>query len=749
MSGEFVCPIEPVAMAVLQEFLGPPNRALSSSRELRWGSKGSVAVDIEKNVWQDHEDQTGGGVLDLLRAFRGYEKPEALEWLQEQGLIERRERPGGRPNGSNGSNGSIEPRGKFAGFMDHWPVATYQYHDDKGRLAYEVLKFSKDAPRRYMQRRPHPGGGWVWGLQGGIYGKTRSGDWFRAKAGKHYDAEEHIDEAPRWLYRRDEVLMAKDDGRPVVLVEGEKDAETVRGWGLAATTNAGGAKYWHESFDKDLAGTDVIVCHDNDDTGRQRAMVRGAGLHGKAASVRVLDLALHWPEMPAKADVSDWAEAGNGDAEKFGLLLDGAPLWRPARPKSRFGAFTWQDVGRARGHAYDYVIDEWLPERGRSIVGGPSQSGKSFLAIHASMCVARGEDFFDWPSQRGGVIYQAGEGGFAIQNRFLAYKKHFSVADDADVPIAILPAKVDLFSRDGDTDALIGEIKAWALTMSHPLRLIVIDTLATATIGADENSGRDMSLVLANIAKIEEETRCHVMLVHHMNADGSKLRGHTSIHANVDTVVTVTCDDTTRVRTARLAKQKDGEDGKTVRFTLASVPVGYNERTERDVTSCVVLTVNEKERLKREQERQGFAPNPTERRILMNLFDATDRHGKFVATDKDGPKAAIGHIIINWEYYRDVALERMPEIENRDKARDQVRKEFSRAKDALVRFGIIGLQHPHMWWKGKPIRGFPKTFERGQNRDISGTFPGQSVETLSPGELDILEAGDSSLDILL
>lgn len=739
MSDDFHVSIEPVALKVLPEFLGEPNKALSSpGREWRWGKNGSVSVDCLKNVWADHEDQTGGGVLDLLQSFRGYTKAEAVEWLQDEGFLERKERPNGAAAGSS-------LQGKFAGFMDDWPVATFEYFDDRGRLAYEVLKFAKTATRRYMQRRKHPAGkGWIWGLQGGNYGQVKSGDWFKAKEGKHYQAEETFEDAVRWLYRRDEVLKAKAEGRPVYLCEGEKDVETLRAWGFPATTNAGGAKYWSETFDVDLAGADIVILPDNDDAGRQRATLRGAGLKGKAKSVRVLDLSLHW-DAGEKDDVTDWKEKAGGTAEGFDKLARRAPLWKPERPRSRYNALEWSRLDEP-GMELDFLVDGWLTEGERSVIGGPSKSGKSFLAIHLAMCVARGQDFFNWPVKRGGVVYQAGEGAKGVKRRLKAYRKHFEVGEDEDVPFVFLGSKVDLYSRDGDTQGLIDEIKAWSLVMEHPLRLVVIDTLATATAGADENSGKDMGVVLANIARIADETGAHVMLVHHMNADGKKLRGHTSVYANVDQVVTVHCDDDTKIRTATLSKQKDDEDGLTIRFALASVTVGYNQRTQRDITSCVVLSVGEKERLKKEQERQGFSVNPTERRILMNLFTALDRHGRFVATEKDGPRAAVGKTVVSWEAYRDVALERMPEIEDRTKARDQVRKEFARGKDALVKFGIIGLQHPDMWWNGKPVRGFPRTFPNGENPDNHGTNAGQMRDNpLSPGMAEVLGSEESLL----
>ena len=416
----------------------------------------------------------------------------------------------------------------------------------------------------------------------------------------------------------------------------------------------------------DLAGAHVIICHDNDDVGRQRALLRGAGLKAKALAVRVLDLSLHWKDMPDKGDVTDWKEQAGGSKEKFEKLLLRAPLWKPETPKSLFGAFSWSDLD-APGLEHSYIIDGYLTERGRSVIGGTSGSGKSFLAIHATMCVARGVDFFDRGVVQGGVIYQAGEGGHGIKKRFKAYRQYFGVKPEEDIPLVVLPCKVDLFSKDGDTQKLIDEINTQKLVLSHPLRLVVIDTLATASVGADENSGKDMGFVLDHIARIEEACGVHVCLVHHMNADAKKLRGHTSIHANVDQVIVVTNDDETGARTMKLVKQKDDEAGLVTKFRLASVPVGINKTTQREITSCVVLSISEAELLKKEQERLGASVNGTERRILMHLFTAIDRHGRLVVHG-DEPATAVGKIVVEWRALKDVWLETMPEVDDRKKA---------------------------------------------------------------------------------
>jgi len=50
--------------------LGEPNRQLSSKRELRFGRKGSLAVEIagpKIGSWYDYENEVGGDLLDLIR----------------------------------------------------------------------------------------------------------------------------------------------------------------------------------------------------------------------------------------------------------------------------------------------------------------------------------------------------------------------------------------------------------------------------------------------------------------------------------------------------------------------------------------------------------------------------------------------------------------------------------------------------------------------------------------------------------
>ena len=74
-----------LAQAVALELLGEPTRR--SRREWRWGSRGSMALYLERGHWRDFEAGAGGGVLDLVAHLQGIDQAEASAWLRERGLL--------------------------------------------------------------------------------------------------------------------------------------------------------------------------------------------------------------------------------------------------------------------------------------------------------------------------------------------------------------------------------------------------------------------------------------------------------------------------------------------------------------------------------------------------------------------------------------------------------------------------------------------------------------------------------------
>lgn len=69
------------AADIAQALLGPPNRSMSSRRELRFGRHGSLAVVIagpKAGLWRDHSSNTGGDMIALIQREKSYTFQEAL-----------------------------------------------------------------------------------------------------------------------------------------------------------------------------------------------------------------------------------------------------------------------------------------------------------------------------------------------------------------------------------------------------------------------------------------------------------------------------------------------------------------------------------------------------------------------------------------------------------------------------------------------------------------------------------------------
>jgi len=168
-------------------------------------------------------------------------------------------------------------------------VATYPYVDERGDLLFEVQRLEpglNGKPKSFRQRRPHPvDGAWVWGIKAGRYRRGADG-WYPAH-GDEQPGDDELPEVRRVLYRLPEVLAADT----VYVVEGEKDADTLAGHGLVATTNAGGAsQQWLPEYTEALRGKRVVVLPDQDEPGRKRGAMIASALTGVASEVVVVNV---------------------------------------------------------------------------------------------------------------------------------------------------------------------------------------------------------------------------------------------------------------------------------------------------------------------------------------------------------------------------------------------------------------------------------------------------------------------------
>lgn len=76
------------AEAIATHLLGAPNKALSSSRELRWGEHGKLSLarsGLHRGKWRDWSDtDRHGDALDLIETHLRLDRAGALDWLRSQ-----------------------------------------------------------------------------------------------------------------------------------------------------------------------------------------------------------------------------------------------------------------------------------------------------------------------------------------------------------------------------------------------------------------------------------------------------------------------------------------------------------------------------------------------------------------------------------------------------------------------------------------------------------------------------------------
>lgn len=229
----------------------------------------------------------------------------------------------------------------------------------------------------------------------------------------------------------------------------------------------------------------------------------------------------------------------------------------------------WQDLGAAK--PIEWIIPDIIPARAYVMVYAAQGMGKTLVMLHWAAEASR-----DGP-----VIYAALEGQNGLPGRLAAWRKANGL-DPEDLRFYRSP--LDLRSAASVAE-FAGALIDYAKTIDGPIRMIIVDTLARAIPGADENSAGDSGLVTAAIDRLMRETGATVVIVHHPDKGGRAPRGSSAFLAAVDTIVRVHAKD--RLHTVEVEKQKDGgEAGHTADFERHAV--GLVDREGQPFTAPAV-----------------------------------------------------------------------------------------------------------------------------------------------------------------
>ena len=277
-------------------------------------------------------------------------------------------------------------------------VETYDFRDALGTLVFQKQRFvDEDGKKTFIQRRID----------------SETGEWVR-----------NLDGVEKILYNLPMVCSARDSGETIWVVEGEKDVDTLSELGIAATTMPGGAGKWLDIHTETLAGANIVLVADNDDSGKKHAIDVAEKLREAGC---VVDLKIS--RVKNKADVTDHLEAGlslddlevfEPDEESpvedtFGPLLEKLKeifskenvsdqvkisraelLLSDINPgnqgvKNEGRLVEWSAfVNEVENDSYDWVIPNLLERGERVIVVASEGVGKTMLARQVALCSAAG-----------------------------------------------------------------------------------------------------------------------------------------------------------------------------------------------------------------------------------------------------------------------------------------------------------------------------------------------------------------------
>jgi hypothetical protein len=406
-------------------------------------------------------------------------------------------------------------------------IATYNYRDADGTLLFQKQRLVNEEGRKtFRQRRPNPD----------------TGEWIF-----------NLGEIPKVLYRLPEVLLAKQKGEIVWLVEGEKDADNLVALGMCATTPPNGAGKWQDIHTEALAGATVFIISDRDNVGKEHVALVSSQLQSAGCTV------VSFIPPSGHKDISDMLEAGLGvddlldfdepvqteipqnelapsddsaseilrgmenifsrDDISLEQKLNRASLLLNSTNRQEISdkgrLVVWQDfLGEVENDSYDWVIPQLIEKGERVIVVAAEGVGKTMLARQIGLCSAAGLHPFTMskidPVRTLTVDLENPERIIRRTSKnIMSAALHYGHTRKAEAHLLIKPAGLDLLKQSDR--AILEE----AIEKTKP-QLLIMGPLYKSFV---DPGGRTSESIAIEVAKyldtIREVYGCAMWLEHH------------------------------------------------------------------------------------------------------------------------------------------------------------------------------------------------------------------------------------------
>jgi hypothetical protein len=364
--------------------------------------------------------------------------------------------------------------------------AEYIYRDERGDILYRIRR----TPTKQFIAEHYKDGGYVSGM-GGVR---------------------------RVPYNLPALLKAKT----AMIVEGEKDVDTLTMHKIIAVTNPFGAGKWDAAFNNYFRGKTVHCIGDNDAPGRKHMLDVATNLLPIAKRVKVIIL----PGLPDKGDVTDFLTT-HTKQELLSIIkttkpfsLDDYPseptVWDKAISAPTFLAEVDSEI---TGLAKDLIVPGAI-----TLMAAPRGLGKSLVALSVGVTIATGGEF------RGEKVNPLRVFLLDRDNPRSTVKtrlRSFGAAQAENLKVLTRENAPDLRDK-----------KAWESFPVSQYDVILIDSLGSFTEGVSEKEGKETTLILATILDLIRRGPA-VLLLANCTKDALNLKGRGEWADRIDVVYEV------------------------------------------------------------------------------------------------------------------------------------------------------------------------------------------------------------------
>jgi hypothetical protein len=331
-----------------------------------------------------------------------------------------------------------------------------------------------------------------------------------------------------------------------------------------------------------------------------------------------------------------------------------------------------------RSESRGYVIKGMLAPRDVACIFGAPGAGKSLLAPRLAHAVATGSPAFGQRTRQGTVLYIAAEDPTGMRGRLSALRQ---ACGDTD-RLLLVEGVGNLLTEGGDErKALV------AVVAEHKPALIIIDTLAMAFPGLEENSAEGMGRVVA-VARGLTRGGAAVVLIHHdTKASDGTPRGHSLFNGALDMSLHLDPQDEHRIVRGKLMKNRNGPCDLSLAFRI-----GVQDRGEDEDGDPILLPYAV----------EIDTPPPAARKPLPPIAKlALETLRTITATVEEVAPNGAGMVTM-WAW-KAACYERG--VSAADTV-DSKRMAVKRAIERLVQDGEVIVRAPHVWLKRPTVEDF-------------------------------------------